>query len=173
MKNIDRLRQSLLRYLEGRGIRSLLVSRDDMKGKAVVKFHFDLKTTPCILYGPFQDRTKEIVSIAHESGHVVIYKKMSREEARTYLCTMFAAYGIGLDKISPTGQESILMVEAGASANGFNILKEIGTSPIDLKRVTKLMAQWYGTCEALCQNDVVTKVRERILKDHDTAFLFS
>ncbi len=76
MKNIDRLRQSLLSYLEERGIQSLHVSRSDMKGKAVVKFHFDLKTIPCILYGPFQDRTIEIVSIAHESGHVMIYKKM-------------------------------------------------------------------------------------------------
>jgi len=141
MNNIDRLHHLLLSYLEEEGIRLLQVSKDHMKGKAVVKFHFGLKTAPCILCGPFQDRAREIVCIAHESGHVMTYKEMSREESRTYLCTMFAAHGIGLDKISPNGQEFILGVEARASVSGFNILKEIGVAPHDLKRVTKLLAQ--------------------------------
>jgi hypothetical protein len=80
------------------------------------------------------------------------------------------------------------MAEAGASSNGFNILKEIGSASNDLTRVMKLMPQWYATYEALCQKNVVTKVklpalpggafcsilvRERILKDHDTTFLMS
>jgi hypothetical protein len=86
---------------------------------------------------------------------------------------MFAAHGIGLDKISPNGQEFILGVEARASVSGFNILKEIGVAPHDLKRVTKLLAQWFATYEALCQKNVVKKFRDGIINDKSAAFLMS
>ncbi|MDP6178646.1 MAG: hypothetical protein QGG48_02005 [Desulfatiglandales bacterium] len=103
----------------------------------------------------------------------MIYEKMSRDEARTYLCTMFAAYGMGLDEIANYGQEFILLVEAGASSNGFTILKEIGVANSDLKLVTAMMTQWYATYEALCEKDVVRNVRKRIIKDKKAAFLVS
>jgi hypothetical protein len=173
MENTQGLRQSLFSYLTEKGIQFSRVISDGMIEKAVAKFSFDSRVTPCILYGPFQDKRKEIISIAHEAGHVTIYKKMSKEKVRTYLCSMFAAYGIGLSKISSTGQEFILTVEAEASIDGLFILKEVGVVHNDLKMVAKLMNQWYATYEALCQKDVVKKVREKIIKERNAAFLVS
>ncbi|MBW2338922.1 MAG: hypothetical protein JRF50_01040 [Deltaproteobacteria bacterium] len=74
--------------------------------------------SPCfvisVFCGTFGDQTREIISIAHEAGHILTYQEMDREESRTYLCSTFAAHGIGLNKISPAGQESMLTVEIKA-----------------------------------------------------------
>jgi hypothetical protein len=173
MKNAQRVRESLLGYLAEKGIQFSQVSRDELQGKAVVEFAFNLGVPPSILWGSFRDKTREIISVAHEAGHVMLYKKMNRDEARTYLCTMFASHGIGLDKISPTGQEFILGVEAEASANGIRILKETGVDEEDLRTVKELMSKWYASYEKLCQKEVVKKVREKIIENKDTTFLVS
>lgn len=164
INEVSSIRQSLLEYLDRKGILFCFVGNDDMKEKAVVKFAFDLRANPCILYGSYHNRNKEIITIAHEAGHIILYKDMNREEARTYLCAMFASHGVGLSKISAAGQECILLAEAGASMNGYNILKEIGMMAEDLEKVTTIMAKWYTTYENLCKRKVIMKVREKILK---------
>lgn len=171
MRDTLTLRESLLKYLTDKGIRYSLDPGGRMKEKAVVEFPFDLEKIPVIRCGPFEDRSREIISIAHEAGHVLIYKGMNRDEARTYLCTMFAMHGIGLPEISSSGQEFILNVEAGASSNGFTILKEIGVVPTGMKSVKALMAKWYASYEALCDKKVVERVRDRIRADETASFL--
>ena len=171
MKNAQRVREALLDYLAKEGIQFSQVSRDELKGKAVVEFAFDLGAPPSILWGPFKDKIREITSVAHEAGHVMVYKEMNRDEARTYLCTMFASHGIGLEKISPAGQEFMLHVEAKAYTNGIRILKEVGVDREDLKFAKELMSKWYATYEMLCQKEVVSKVRKKIIEDNNTAFL--
>jgi len=173
MKNVQRLRESLLSYLSEKGIQISQVSKDELKGKAVVEFSFNLGVPPSILWGVFKDKTREIISVAHEAGHVMAYQRMNREEARTYLCSMFAAHGIGLEKISPSGQEFILGIEADASACGIRILKETGVDDEDLKTVKELMSEWYASYEKLCQKEVVKKVREKIIENKNTTFLVS
>ncbi len=173
MKNAQRVREALLGYLSEKGIQFSQVSRDELEGKAVVEFPFDLGVPPSILWGSFKDKTREIISVAHEAGHVMVYKEMNRDEARTYLCTMFASHGIGLEKISPAGQEFILDVEANASATGIRILKETGVDKEDLKIVKELMSNWYASYEKLCQKEVARKVRKKIIENENTAFLVS
>jgi len=173
MKASQKILRSLLNYLKESGIQFSRVSSDKMNDRAVAEFSFDLQNPPCILCGPFQDKTKEIISIAHEAGHVMIYRKMNREQVRAYLCAMFAAHGIGLAGISPAGQKFILLVEAEASAKGSAILKEVGVTHEDLVTVKKLMARWYATYERLCRKDVVIKMREKNLNNEDTAFVVS
>ncbi len=146
------------------------VSRDSMKDKAIAEFSFDLSAPACILCGHFQDKTKELISIAHEAGHVMVYKKMNREKTRDYLCTMFAANKMGVNKISQSGQEVILEVEAEASATGLDILKEIGLEDGDLRFVKKMMSQWYATYEESCREDVAKKVREKLINDKNPSF---
>lgn len=124
---------SLLSYLSEKCIQFSQVSKDELKDKAVVEFSFNLGVPLSILWGVFKDKTREIISVAHEAGHVMEYQRMNREKARTYLCTMFAAHGIRLEKISPSGQEFILGIEGDASANGIRILKETG---VDFEDVT-------------------------------------
>lgn len=171
MKRVQKVRESLLSYLSQREIPYSQVSRDELRDKAVVEFSFNLGASPSILWGPFQDEIREIASVAHEAGHVILYKEMNREEMRTYLCTMFAAQGIGLDKISPTGQEFILSIEADASAKGFGILKETGATHEDLGAVKRLLSKFYTSYEKLCHEYVATKVRGKIIEDENTAFL--
>jgi hypothetical protein len=171
MKSVQKVRESLLSYLSQKEIQYAQVSRDELRDKAVVEFSFNLGASPFVLLGPFQDGIREIASVAHEAGHVILYKEMNREEMRTYLCTMFAAQGIGLDKVSPTGQEFILNIEAEASAKGFDILKEAGVSKEDLGPVKEFLCQFYASYEKLCHEYVATKVREKIIEDEDAAFL--
>lgn len=71
---------------------------------------------------------------------------------------MFAAHGTGLEKISPSGQEFILGIEADASANGIRILKEAGVANEDLRIVGGLTSKWYASYEKLYQKEVVKRV---------------
>jgi hypothetical protein len=170
MKDVHKIRRSLFNYLAAERIQFLSIVSEGMEDKAVAKFTFDQRTSPCILSGPFKDKEKEIISIAHEAGHVLRYNQMNKEETLTYLCTMFVANGIGLNNISQAGQECILSVEAGASIDGFLILKKIGVNYNDLEIVTKLLAGWYATYEACCKKNAVQKIRKEIIKK-DAVFL--
>jgi hypothetical protein len=167
MKNFPKIRQSLFSYLREKEIPFSWVVDHEMKDRAVAKFSFDLRTAPSILYGLYEDKAKEIISIAHEAGHVMTYQKMNRENMRLYLCAMLAANGVGLGRISHTAQECILNVEACSSLNGLSILEEIGVTHTDLDTSANVMAKWYATYEALCHLDVVIKVRDVILKTCD------
>ena len=173
VKEVEKISRSLIYYLEEKGIQFSRVSREELEEKAVAEFSFDMRVPPSILCGQFKDSIKEIISIAHEVGHVMTYKKMSRAKARTYLCCMFATHGIGLDEISASGQEFILQLEADASAQGFALLKGIGLDGDDLEVVAKLLARWFSTYEEACNEEVVKKVRKLIISDETTAWLVS
>lgn len=166
-----KLRLSLLIHLANKGIRFSKMMNKDMKDKAVVEFCLDMSIAPCILYGAFEDKIREIATLAHEAGHVLMYQGMDRDEAQTYISTMLAMHGMGLDQISAKAQEFILTVESGASATGFEILGEIGVNSRDLGKVAKMLAEWYGNYEALCDEQLVKKIREKLRKDKHTAFL--
>lgn len=170
MKDDNTLRATLLRYLKKNKIRITRVSDGSMQDRAVAKFSFDLACPASILCGSFQDRTKELISIAHEAGHVMIHKKMSREEIRNYICTMFAANKLGVEKIAPSAQASILEIEAEASAKGLEILQKIGIGDGDLWIVKEMMSRWYGSYEKRCEEDVVKTAREKIMKGKNPVF---
>jgi hypothetical protein len=61
MKNAQRIRESLLGYLEEEGVQFSQVSRDELQGKAVVEFAFNLGVPPSILWGSFRDKIREII----------------------------------------------------------------------------------------------------------------
>jgi len=161
--------QALFDYLEEANILFSRVSDDSMSDKAVAKFTFDLASPACILCGNFQDRIKELASIAHEAGHVVIHRNMNREETRNYVCTMFAVNKMGVGRIALTAQEYILELEAEASAKGLAILKKIGINDGELEAVKNMMSKWYASYENECRKDVVKKVREKIANDKNPA----
>ena len=163
--------QVLLNYLDEANILFSRVSDDSMSDKAVAKFTFDLASPACILCGNFQDRIRELTSIAHEAGHVVIHRNMNREETRNYVCTMFAVNKMGVGRIALTAQEYILEVEAEASAKGLAILKKIGINDGELEAVKDMMSSWYASYENECRKDVVKKVREKIVNDKNPALL--
>lgn len=163
--------QALLDYLDEANILFSRVSDDSMSDKAVAKFTFDLVSPACILCGNFQDRIRELTSIAHEAGHVMIHRNMNREETRNYVCTMFAVNKMGLGRIGLTTQEYILEVEAEASAKGLAILKKIGINDGELEAVKNMMSRWYASYENECREDVVKKVREKIVNDKNPALV--
>ena len=171
MKNSQNILQSLLHYLEESGVQFFRVFKNEMEDKALAKFSLDLKFSPCILCGSFQDRTKEIISIAHEAGHIMIYRKMTRDESLIYLCAIFVAHGIGLGKVSPKGQEAVLLGEAKASYMGFRILHKMGMNNEELGIAKRFLSKWYRTYEELCQEDVMIRVREKIINDKNSTFL--
>lgn len=163
--------QALLDYLDGAEI---LISRTDggsMSDRAVARFTFDLGLPATILCGHFQERIKELVAIAHEAGHVLIYRKMNREEKRNYVCTMFAVNKMGVNRIAPSAQEHILTLEAEASAKGLDILKSIGLKDGELDDARALMSRWYSSYENQCLDDVVIKVREQMSKEGNPALI--
>jgi hypothetical protein len=161
--------QALLDYLNEVGILFSRVFDESMRDKAVAKFTFDLASPACILFGDFQDEMRELTSIAHEAGHVMIHEKMNREETRNYICTMFAANKMGVGKIAPAAQEYVLRVEAEASAKGLAILQKVGINDGELQAVKNMMSRWYGSYENQCSEDAVKKVREKIMNDKNPA----
>jgi len=163
--------QVLLDYLNEANILFSRVSGDTMSDKAVAKFTFDLASPACILCGNFQDRIKELASIAHEAGHVMIYRNMNREATRNYVCTMFAVNKMGVGRIAPTVQEYILELEAEASAKGLAILKKIGINDGELEAAKNMMSRWYASYENQCWKDVVERVRQKIMNDRNPALV--
>ena len=137
----------------------------------MAKFSFDPETPACILCGTFTDGVREIISIAHEAGHVMVHKKMNREKMRDYICTIFAANRMGIGKIAPFAQAFILETEAKASARGLDLLQKIGIGDGNLKIVRNLMSRWYATYEQQCPDDVVKKAREKIMQDKNPAIV--
>ncbi len=173
MTDPERQRRLLLRHLKEQGIRFSRVSSDKLNEKAVVEFSLNHGISPCILCGPIKDGVREITSIAHEAGHVLAYNEMSREDARLYLCSMFASHKMGLSKLSPLAQGFVLKVESEASANGLYLLRAIGVNEEDLTIVKKLMSRWYASYEKLCHEDVIKKIRKEIIKDKKAEFLLA
>jgi hypothetical protein len=96
---------------------------------------------------------------------------MTRAELREYVCTMFAANKLGVGNIAPPAQAFILEIEAQASAKGLDILQKIGIGDGDRRIVKEMMSRWYETYEKQCQNDVVKKAREMIIRDKNPAFI--
>ena len=172
MKNFERLKEVLFCYLMENEIPFSRISDDSMKERAVVKFSFDPGSPACILCGSFRDGARELTSIAHEAGHVMIQKKMNREETRNYVCTMFAANKMGVGRIAPFAQAVILEIEAKASAKGLDILQKVGIKDGDLRFVKEMMSRWYATYEKQCRDDVVKEARKRVLEEK-TLFLFN
>ncbi len=171
MKDFKKLKQTLFRYLNENKIPFSRVSDDSMEDRAVAKFSFDLGSPACILSGPFRDGAKELTSIAHEAGHVIIHNSMNREETRNYVCTMFAANKMGVGKIAPFAQAFILEIEATASAKGLDILQNIGIGDRDLRIVKALMSRWYATYEKQCQGDVVKTAWKKIIEKKNPVFI--
>ncbi len=159
----------LLDYLDKADIRFTRVSDRSMKNRAVAKFTFELGMPASILCGRFQDKTVELTSIAHEAGHVMIHRKMNRDETRNYVCTMFAANKMGVNKIAPAAQESILEIEAEASRRGLDILKKVGPEHGEHGRVKTIMSRWYASYENQCREEVVKKVRAQMVQDKNPA----
>ncbi len=169
VKDPDIKLQELLKYLDEADILFSRVPEDSMKNRAVAKFTFELGFPASILCGQFQDRTIELTSIAHEAGHVIIHRKMNREETRNYVCTMFAANKMGVNKIAPAAQECVLEVEAEASARGMDILKKVGIKQGELRLVKEIMSRWYESYEKQCLEGVVKKVRAQIIQNKNPA----
>jgi hypothetical protein len=163
--------RALLGHLKDIGIMLVRVNDNSMTNKALAKFSFDLRSPASIVCGYFSDGLKELTSIAHEAGHVLIHKKMNRDETRDYVCIMFAVNKLGVDNISPSAQKFILEVEAEASKKGLQILKKIGVQDRDLLPVKQMMQRWYSTYERMCQAEAVNGAWENILKNNNPVFL--
>ncbi|SPD73343.1 hypothetical protein PITCH_A1800029 [uncultured Desulfobacterium sp.] len=170
MKESHIMLHSLLGHLKDIGIILLRVDDNSMMNKALAKFSFDLSSTASIVCGDFNDGLKELTSIAHEAGHVLIHKKMSRDETRDYVCIMFVINKLGVDKISPEAQEFILKVEAEASRKGFQLLTNIGVQDGELLTIKQMMKRWYASYECMCHEKAVSGAREKILTDNNPVF---
>jgi hypothetical protein len=171
VENIERLKEVLFCYLMENEIPFSRSYDDSMKERAVAKFSFDPGSPASILCGSFRDGAKELISIAHEAGHVMVHKKMNREENRNFVCTMFAANKMGVRRIAPFAQAIILETEAKASAKGLDILQRIGIEDGDLRIVKEMMSRWYTTYEKQCQDNVVKEIRKRVLKEKNPVFV--
>lgn len=144
-----------------------------LKNRAVVEFRFDLRSVPFILIGDFADTERELVCVAHEAGHILVFREMDRNLARDYLCAIFALQYIGLGKISDSGQELVLNVEAQASTRGFSILQHIGINREESVEVANIFSVWYRSYESLCKREPVNKIRKKIYSIPEMAFLLS
>ena len=171
MKESNLKLHALLDHLKDIGIMLVRVNDNSMTNKALAKFSFDLRSQASIVCGCFSDGLKELTSIAHEAGHVLIHKKMNRDETRDYVCIMFVVNKLGVDKVSPAAQEIILKMEAEASNKGFQILKNIGVQDGDLLAVKQMMKKWYASYEAMCQEEAVNWAWEKILRENNPVFL--
>ena len=163
--------RALLGHLKDIGIMLVRVNDNSMTNKALAKFSFDLGSPASIICGHFNDGLKELTSIAHEAGHVLIHKKMNRDETRDYVCIMFVVNKLGVDKVSPAAQEIILKVEAEASKKGLQILKNIGVQDGDLLTVRQMMKKWYASYEAMCQEEAVNRAWKNISRENNPVFL--
>jgi len=63
MENAQRVRESLLGYLSDKGIQFSQVPGDELQGKAVAEFAFNLGVPPSILWGSFRDKIREIICL--------------------------------------------------------------------------------------------------------------
>ena len=118
-----------------------------LKNMAFVKFAYKPYSPATIIYGIFDDPIRELTTIAHEAGHLMLYYGLPKEKAEVIFYTMLSANKMGLKAISKPYQMLILHIEAIACSNGLHILRNIGFPIEELLEAKKFMLKCYRTYE--------------------------
>ena len=155
------LKEELLGYMYKQGIVYQKVADGKMQGVSYSRFSLDPAHPSVVISGPFDDPCWEVVTIAHEVGHILNFRGMEGNEARDFFCTMVVAPRLGLERISWQGQRRTLHAEALASLTGLEILQGIGISDEGLRGARAMMAQLFESYWRKCARGVVDKVLQR------------
>ena len=150
----------LLGYMKEEGIIFQQEGDGKMRGVSYSKLSLDPTHYSAVVCGQFDDPCWEVVTIAHEVGHVLNCKDMGREEARESFCTALVAASLGLERLSYGGQRFMLYSEALASLKGLEVLQDIGIPEGALADMKGMMVKLFATYRCKCNKDVVDEVLE-------------
>jgi hypothetical protein len=103
---LSALKEALLSYMSESGIIFQQETNEKLKGVSYSRLSLDPAHPSVVVRGQFEDTFWEVVTIAHEVGHVLNFGEMGLDEAREFFCTMFAATSLGLEKLSSGGKDS-------------------------------------------------------------------
>ncbi|UCC66744.1 MAG: hypothetical protein JSW32_02025 [Deltaproteobacteria bacterium] len=148
----------LLGYMREEGIVFHQEGDGRMKGVSYSKLSLDPAHPSVVVCGQFDDPYWELVTIAHEVGHILNFREMGRNEARDFFCTVVAATSLGLERLSWGGQRFMLFAEALASLKGLQVLRVIGIPEEGLADMRGMMIKLFETYCRKCERSVVDEV---------------
>jgi hypothetical protein len=157
------LKEELLGYMKKEEIVFQQVDDGRMEGISYGRLSLDASQPSVVIFGQFDDPCWEVVTIAHEVGHILNFREMERDEARDFFCTMLVAPSLGLGRISGGGQRLTLHSEVLASLKGLEVLKKIGISDEGLEgawaMMTRLSESYWSKCERAVVDEVLQHPR--------------
>ncbi|MBW2038879.1 MAG: hypothetical protein JRI46_04670 [Deltaproteobacteria bacterium] len=154
----EELKGPLLGYMREKGVIFQQEGDGRMKGVSYSRLSLNPAHPSAVVCGQFDDPCWEVVTIAHEVGHILNFREMGRDEAREFFCTVVVATFLGLEQLSWGGQRLMLYAEALASLKGLEILKVIGIPDEGLADMRGMMVKLFKTYWCKCKRDVVDDV---------------
>lgn len=83
------------------------------------------KRATTLMVGKFTDHLHEVLTLAHEFGHLLHYDTIKGREAEIVFCAVLASNYAGLENISDDGKRTIIGLEKKASELALKVLRPI------------------------------------------------
>ncbi len=99
------------------------------------------KRAATLMVGEFTDHLHEVLSLAHEFGHLLHYDTITGREAERVFCAVLASNYAGLENISDDGKRTIIALEKRASELALTVLEPVADSEI-LCKARETYSRW-------------------------------
>ncbi len=129
----DETRGHIYRLFAGRDVD--IERRDEKKFEnfCCLKTRLYPKRATTLMVGEFTDHLHEVLSLAHEFGHLLHYDTITGREAEHIFCAVLASNYAGLENISDDGKRTIIALEKRASELALTVLQSIADSDMIFK----------------------------------------
>jgi hypothetical protein len=93
------------------------------------------------MVGEFTDHLHEVLSLAHEFGHLLHYDTITGREAERVFCAVLASNYAGLENISEDGKRTIIALEKRASELALSVLKSVADGEM-ISKARETYGRW-------------------------------
>jgi hypothetical protein len=137
----EETRGHIYRLFAGRDIS--IERRDEKKFEnfCCLKTRLYPKRVTTLMVGEFTDQLHEVLSLAHEFGHLLHYDTITGREAERVFCAVLASNYAGLENISDDGKRTIIALEKRASELALGVLRPVADSEM-MSRAHETYSRW-------------------------------
>ncbi len=121
-------RGHIYRLFTGRNVDIERRDEEKFENFCCLKTRLYPKRATTLMVGKFTDHVREVLSLAHEFGHLLHYDTITGREAERVFCAVLASNYAGLENISDDGKRTIITLEKRASELALAVLQPIADS---------------------------------------------
>lgn len=136
------IRQKIYNLFAEKSVRIEVNETVDAPNFCCLKIRYQPARAMTLIIGKFTNDVLEVLLIAHEFGHILHYENLSREDAETAYCAIFASNHRGLENISPESKQLVIGIEKKASEYAVALLRTLDCDESILSRAKDSYNEW-------------------------------